>query len=205
MQKRLGRIFAVALIILVSVSWSLSTRAQTTDLERATFAGGCFWCMEKPFEALAGVTDVISGYTGGTVENPSYEQVSSGSTGHIESVQIIYDPQQIGYADLLDVYWRNVDPLDDGGQFCDRGEQYETRIFYHSDEQRRLAQQSKAAAEEELGEAIVTEIIPASSFYRAEDYHQNYYRTHPIRYRAYRFACGRDRRLQDVWGSAPAH
>ncbi|MGF1515162.1 MAG: peptide-methionine (S)-S-oxide reductase MsrA [Elainellaceae cyanobacterium] len=203
MQKRLSRLFAFVLILAASFSWSLATQAQTSDLNQATFAGGCFWCMEKPFEELAGVSEVISGYTGGEVENPTYEQVSSGTTGHIESVQITYDPQQVSYDELLEVYWPNVDPLDDGGQFCDRGGQYETKIFYHSEEQRQLAQASKAAAEEEIGKSIVTEIIPASTFYSAEDYHQNYYRTHPIRYRAYRFACGRDRRLEEVWGSSP--
>ncbi len=205
MQKRFSRFLILTLVVFISISWTLSTQAQTNNLDKATFAGGCFWCMEKPFEELSGVVETISGYTGGTTPNPSYEQVSSGTTGHIESVQVTYDPQQVSYPELLEVYWRNVDPLDDGGQFCDRGEQYETKIFYHDEEQQQLAEASKAAAAEEIGQALVTEIIPASTFYRAEDYHQNYYRTHPIRYRAYRFACGRDRRLEEVWGSAPSH
>ncbi|MEO0408026.1 MAG: peptide-methionine (S)-S-oxide reductase MsrA [Cyanobacteria bacterium P01_A01_bin.135] len=203
MQPRFGRFFALALATL-SLTWSLARpQPAAADTSVATFAGGCFWCMEKPFEQLDGVVDTISGYTGGSVENPSYGQVSQGWTGHIESVQVTYDPEQVTYDELLDVFWRNVDPLDDGGQFCDRGEQYETRIFYHGEQQRQLAEASKTEVAGELEEEIVTPILAAETFYPAEDYHQNYYRTHPVRYRAYRFACGRDRRLEAVWGEAP--
>ncbi|MGB3612786.1 MAG: peptide-methionine (S)-S-oxide reductase MsrA [Elainellaceae cyanobacterium] len=204
MHNRLSRFFALVLVALVSFTWPLASQAQTTTpaVDQATFAGGCFWCMEKPFDQLSGVIATTSGYTGGSVENPTYEQVSQGWTGHIESIQITYDPSQIGYGELLEVFWRTVDPLDDGGQFCDRGEQYETRVFYHNDEQRQLAEASKAAINDRLEEPIVTPIVPASTFYAAEDYHQNYYQTHPVRYRAYRFACGRDRRLEALWGSA---
>lgn len=204
MQSRFGRFFALAFAAAISLTWSVARMPPAAaDTSVATFAGGCFWCMEKPFEQLDGVIDTVSGYTGGSVENPSYEQVSQGWTGHIESVQVTYDPEQVSYDELLDVYWRNVDPLDDGGQFCDRGEQYETRIFVHDEEQRQRAEDSKTEVAAELEETIVTPILPAETFYAAEDYHQNYYRTHPVRYRAYRFACGRDRRLEAVWGEAP--
>ena len=172
------------------------------DSAQATFAGGCFWCMEHPFDELPGVLETTSGYTGGSVENPSYNQVSSGTTGHLESVQIDYDPEQISYDDLLDVYWRNVDPVDGGGQFCDRGSQYRPAIFYHDVEQQQLAEASRQALEDSgiLDQAIAAEIIAASEFYPAEDYHQNYYQTHPVRYKVYRYACGRDQRLSEVWG-----
>ena len=177
-------------------------------LAKATFAGGCFWCMEGPFDAVPGVVSTTSGYTGGTVKNPSYEMVSSGTTGHAESVEVAYDPKRVGYATLLDVYWHNVDPTDGGGQFCDRGNQYRTAIFYHDDEQRRLAEQSKRDLEAsgKLKAPIVTQIVPAGEFYPAEDDHQDYYRKNPIRYRFYRANCGRDRRLHDLWGdAAPRH
>ncbi|MFP5348895.1 MAG: peptide-methionine (S)-S-oxide reductase MsrA [Gammaproteobacteria bacterium] len=169
---------------------------------KATFAGGCFWCMEPPFDALPGVSATISGYTGGHRLNPKYEEVSSGRTGHIEALQIAYDPSKISYAQLLDVFWRNVDPLDGGGQFCDRGEQYTTAIFYHNDEQKRLAVQSKQKIAERLGRNIVTPIRPAAEFYAAEDYHQNYYQRNPLRYKYYRFSCGRDKRLEQLWGKS---
>ena len=176
-------------------------------LAHATFAGGCFWCMEGPFDHVPGVVSTTSGYTGGNVKKPSYEQVSSGATGHAESVDVVYDPAKVTYAQLLDVFWHNVDPLDGGGQFCDRGNQYRTAIFYHDDEQRRLAEQSKQALEAsgKLKKKIVTQIVPAGEFYAAEDYHQDYYLRNPIRYKYYRFNCGRDDRLKDLWGAAPAH
>lgn len=175
-------------------------------LARATFAGGCFWCMEPPFEKLAGVVEVVSGYTGGRVASPSYEQVSSGGTGHVEAVQVVYDPRKIGYAQLLDVFWRNVDPTTPDRQFCDVGEQYGTAIFYHDDEQRKLALASKERIErtKPFPEPIVTPIRPASEFYRAEEYHQDYYKKNPVRYRFYKFNCGRDQRLAKLWGRATA-
>ena len=173
----------------------------------ATFAGGCFWCMEPPYEKLPGVVAVVSGYTGGAKANPTYEQVSAGTTGHAEAVQVVYDPKKVTYEQLLDVFWHNVDPLDRGGQFCDRGNQYRTAIFYHDAEQQRLAEQSKEAldASGKLKKKIVTEIVPAGEFYAAEDYHQEYYIRNPIRYKYYRFNCGRDDRLKQLWGEAPAH
>lgn len=171
----------------------------------AIFAGGCFWCMEPPFDELPGVISTTSGYVGGRVVNPSYEQVSSGTTGHAEAVEIRYDPARVSYAKLLEVFWRNVDPLTANAQFCDGGEQYRSAIFYRDAEQRRLAEESKAAIEKKqrFSSPIVTQIVPASTFYPAEDYHQDYYKKNPVRYKFYRTSCGRDRRLKEVWGSAP--
>jgi peptide-methionine (S)-S-oxide reductase len=174
-----------------------------TDGSTATaiFAGGCFWCMEKPFDELPGVIETTSGYTGGTVENPTYQQVSAGGTGHVEAVQVTYDPSQVNYDQLLDVFWKNIDPVDHRGQFCDKGSQYRSAIFYQNDDQEAAAQQSKQAlAIAQFEQDIATEILPASTFYPAEDYHQNYYQTHPARYKIYRFACGRDQRLAEIWG-----
>jgi methionine-S-sulfoxide reductase len=158
--------------------------------------------MEPPFDAMEGVVSTVSGYTGGRVKNPSYEQVSSGGTGHLEAVQIEYDPEKVTYSKLLDVFWRNVDPTDIGGQFCDRGSQYRTAIFVHTEEQRLLAERSKADLEASgrLPKPIVTEIREASRFYAAEDYHQDYYKRNPIRYKFYRTRCGRDRVLEKLWG-----
>jgi peptide-methionine (S)-S-oxide reductase len=173
----------------------------------ATFAGGCFWCMEHPFDQLEGVVSVTSGYTGGRTANPTYEQVSSGTTGHAESVQVVYDPAKVSYEKLLDVFWHNIDPLTANAQFCDRGTQYRSAIFYHDDEQRRLAEASKRQLESSgrFTQPIATEIVAASAFYPAEEYHQHYYRKNPVRYRFYRWNCGRDQRLKEVWGAeAPA-
>ncbi len=170
-------------------------------LQSAAFAGGCFWCMVHPFDSLPGVALVTSGYTGGSVANPTYQQVSSGVTGHAESVRVDYDPKVISYQKLLDVYWRNVDPFDNGGQFCDRGLQYRTAIFFETDEQRQLAETSRHAMEQRFSRPIATEIVAAGPFYRAEAYHQNYYRENPLHYQFYRGRCGRDNRLQEVWGA----
>lgn len=177
--------------------------AQTPGhLEKATFAGGCFWCMEHPFDELPGVVSVTSGYTGGHKINPSYEEVSSGTTGHAESIQVIYDPAKIGYDKLLDVFWHNIDPLAKDRQFCDSGEQYRSAIFYHNEGQQRLALQSKKALEasKRFREPIATQIVAAGVFYPAEEYHQHYYKKNPIRYSYYRLSCGRDRRLKELWG-----
>ncbi len=176
-------------------------------LATATFAGGCFWCMEPPFDALDGVVSTTSGYTGGHAKNPTYEEVSAGGTGHAEAVRLVYDPRKIGYAELLDVFWHNIDPLDRGGQFCDKGSQYRSAVFYHDETQRRLAEASKRelGASKRFDRPIVTEIVPAAEFYLAEEYHQDYYRKHPIRYRFYRYTCGRDQRLAALWGEAAAH
>jgi peptide-methionine (S)-S-oxide reductase len=169
----------------------------------ATFAGGCFWCLEPPFDAIPGVVATTVGYTGGRTANPTYEEVCSGTTGHAEAIRIEYDPGRVGYRELLDVFWRNIDPLAEDRQFCDVGEQYRSAIFTHDDEQRRLAEATRSDLEKSgrLPGAIVTRIEPASTFYPAEDYHQDYYRKNPIRYKFYRAACGRDRRLKELWGS----
>jgi len=170
----------------------------------ATLAGGCFWCMEPPFDALEGVISTTSGYTGGHTKDPTYEEVSAGATGHAEAVQVVFDPKKVTYAKLLEVFWQNIDPLDQAGQFCDKGRQYRSAIFTHDDEQRRLAEQSKNALEDSrrFSWPIVTEIAPASPFYHAEEYHQDYYRKNPVRYKFYRWGCGRDQRLREVWGQA---
>jgi peptide-methionine (S)-S-oxide reductase len=176
-------------------------------LQKATFAGGCFWCMEHPFDELPGVVSVTSGYTGGQKKNPTYEEVSAGGTGHAESVQIVYDPAKIGYDKLLDRYWHNIDPTVKDRQFCDTGNQYRSAIFFHNEEQRRLAVQSKKALEasKPFKGPVLTEIVPASEFYPAEDYHQHYYKKNPIRYKYYRTRCGRDKRLKELWGDAAGH
>ena len=168
----------------------------------ATFAGGCFWCMEPPFDKTPGVVSTTSGYTGGTKVGATYREVSGGDTGHYEAVRIVYDPQKVSYETLLDVFWRNVDPLDAGGQFCDRGGEYRTAIFVHGPEQRRLAEQSKSAldASKRLPAPIVTQIVDARAFYVAEDYHQDYYLKNSAKYRFYRWNCGRDARLEQLWG-----
>jgi peptide-methionine (S)-S-oxide reductase len=184
------------------------TSAPAAGLARATFAGGCFWCMEPPFEKLVGVVSVTSGYTGGNVVDPTYEQVSSGRTGHAEAVEVVYDPKRVDYAALLDVYWRNVDPTVANRQFCDHGTQYRTAIFVHDAEQRRLAEASKAAhaaSPRFAGKPIVTPIADARAFYAAEGYHQDYYRRNPTRYNVYRWNCGRDRRLEEIWGAPAEH
>ena len=173
----------------------------------ATFAGGCFWCMEPPFDRLPGVTATISGYTGGRVANPSYEQVSSGTTGHAEAVQVIYDPKKVSYEKLLEVYWVNIDPTVKDRQFCDSGHQYRTAIFYNDDSQRKAAEASKAALEKSkpFREPIVTPIEMAGAFYPAEEYHQDYYKKNPVRYNFYRNGCGRDARLKQLWGDKASH
>jgi len=184
---------------------SVPTMGQHTKLEgkvaKATFAGGCFWCMEHPFDTLDGVVSTTSGYTGGHKVDPTYSEVSTGSTGHAEAVQIIYDPQKVTYQKLLEVYWKNTDPTISDAQFCDHGSQYRPEIFYHSEEQKQLAEISKKKIEETktFSQHIVTPITKASTFYPAENYHQNFYQTNSIRYKFYRLACGRDVRLAELW------
>ena len=172
------------------------------DRATATFAGGCFWCMESPFDKLGGVVSVTVGYTGGHTKNPTYEEVSAGGTGHAEAVQIVYDPSKISYRELLQVFWRNVDPLTKDAQFCDHGTQYRSAIFYHGQEQKKLAEASKRELEASgrFDRPVVTEIVPASEFWPAEEYHQHYYQKNPVRYKVYRFGCGRDQRLRQLWG-----
>jgi len=194
----------LAVMVATAVMAEGTGSAAAPKLETATFAGGCFWCMESPFDKLPGVVSVTVGYTGGATKNPTYEQVSAGGTGHAESVQILFDPKIIGYGRLLNVFWHNVDPTVEDRQFCDGGRQYRTAIFYHSEEQKRLAEQSKAAlgTTKSFPDPIVTEIVPAGTFYPAEEYHQHYYKKNPLRYKYYRLSCGRDKRLHDLWGSA---
>ena len=198
----------ILLLSLASLPALAADQAPTTEpgpgQAIATFAGGCFWCMEPPFDALDGVAATISGYTGGTVEAPSYEQVSAGGTGHAEALRVIYDPAKVSYAKLLEVFWHNIDPVTANRQFCDGGEQYRSAIFVHDDEQADAARESLEAlgASGRLPGPVVTEIAKAAAFYPAEDYHQDYYRKNPVRYQFYRFNCGRDDRLAELWGSS---
>ena len=198
---------AIATVLAGNDPMKKSTETATGKFEKATFAGGCFWCMEAPFDNLPGVVSVTSGYTGGTMKNPTYKQVSAGGTGHAEAVQIVYDPARIGYTKLLDVFWHNTDPTVSDRQFCDVGAQYRPGIFYHSEEQRLLALKSKEALEKSkpFKDPIVTEVTKAGEFYPAEEYHQHYYKKNPIRYRYYRNGCGRDQRLKELWGDAAGH
>jgi peptide-methionine (S)-S-oxide reductase len=193
-------IAGIALLALGVVAGVAS--AADDGLERATFAGGCFWCTESDFDKVPGVVSTTSGYTGGQSRDPTYEQVSAGRTGHAESVLIVYDPKKVTYERLLEVYWHSIDPTTPNAQFCDVGSQYRTAIFYHSEEQRKLAEASKAKLEKDkpFKAPIVTEIVPAKEFYVAEEYHQNYHTKNPIRYNFYRTGCGRDARLAQLWG-----
>jgi peptide-methionine (S)-S-oxide reductase len=195
----------LAAAILTGFALTGHTQAPKAAVAKATFAGGCFWCMEPPYDKLTGVISTTSGYIGGQKPNPTYEEVSSGRTGHAEAVQVVYDPKKVSYEQLLDVFWHNIDPTVKNQQFCDVGSQYRTGIFYHDDEQRRLAEASKAALEKSkpFKAPIVTEITRAGEFYPAEEYHQDYYLKNPVRYKFYRNGCGRDARLEQLWGRAP--
>jgi peptide-methionine (S)-S-oxide reductase len=194
--------FALLLLVI-----SLVSLADETHTEIATFAGGCFWCMEPPFDKVEGVISTTSGYTGGNKVNPTYKQVSAGNTGHAEAIQIEYDPAKVSYEDLLAVFWRNIDPTTPNRQFCDHGSQYRSGIFYHNDAQKSAAVKSlnKLNQTKPFDESIVTEITPASTFYPAEEYHQDYYQNNPLRYKYYRYVCGRDQRLEKLWGTSTAH
>lgn len=192
---------AVLFLVLGGLAHGAESSPGGTPLAKATFAGGCFWCMEPPYDELEGVTSTISGYTGGTKKNPTYEQVSAGTTGHTEAVEITYDPKKVSYEKLLDVFWRNIDPLTANAQFCDSGSQYRSAIFYHDQAQKTLAEASKKRVQSRFKQPIVTEIVQVSEFYPAEDYHQDYYKKNPIRYKVYRYSCGRDKRLQELWGA----
>jgi peptide-methionine (S)-S-oxide reductase len=186
---------------------TVASAAAQPALEHATFAGGCFWCMESPFESLPGVRSVTSGFSGGPEKNPTYNQVSAGLTGHAEAVDIVFDPAKISYERLLEVYWRNIDPTQKGGQFCDRGAQYRSAIFYRTPQQKTLAQKSRDAVvrSKRLKEPIVTELVAFHAFYPAEEYHQDYYKKNPEHYASYRKGCGRDERLRTLWGPAAGH
>ena len=203
---RLCRYLCAALLLLLGASFlsSSSQAAESDNPAKATFAGGCFWCMEEVFDSVPGVLSVTSGYTGGQLPNPSYAQVSAGQTGHTEAIEVLYDPAKVSYSKLLEVFWHNIDPTQKDGQFCDHGNQYRTAVFYHDETQKQLAEASKAQLQNTKpfqGE-IVTEIVPAGEFYPAEDYHQDYYLKNPLRYKFYRTTCGRDQRLQTLWGKA---
>ena len=199
--KRIGGL----LLLFGAFVFQSSQAADSANLAKATFAGGCFWCMEPPFDKLPGVVSTTSGYIGGKKLNPTYREVSDGETGHAEAVQIVYDPAKITYEQLLNVFWHNVDPTVIDQQFCDHGSQYRTGIFVHDDTQKKQAEASRVALmkSKPFKASIVTEIIVASTFYPAEDYHQDYYLKNPVKYKFYRFNCGRDARLKELWGEAP--
>ena len=193
--------------ILAGLMLALALPVQAQKLEKATFAAGCFWCTEEAFEKVPGVVSAVSGYTGGTVKNPSYEQVSSGRTGHAEAVEVTFDPAKVSYEQLLDVFWVNHDPTVTNRQFCDSGTQYRPAIFYLNDEQKRLAEASKAKWDKEkpFKQPILTEITKAGPFYPAEDYHQDYYKKNPLQYKFYVTGCGRYQRLDSLWGELRKH
>lgn len=196
----LGLVVAGGLAVMPLAAHSVTAASSA----KAYFAGGCFWCMEEAFEKVDGVTAVVSGYMGGSVADPSYEQVSSGRTGHAESVEVSYDPAKVSYQKLLDAFWRNVDPLTPNAQFCDHGTQYRSAIFYGSDEEKRLAEESKQAIEQSkrFAQPIVTQLAGATTFYPAEEYHQDFYKKNPVRYKFYKFNCGRAQRLESLWGAS---
>jgi len=189
----------IALVAASTVAIAQSPASAPTTA-KATFAGGCFWCVESDFDKVPGVTSTTSGYTGGSTVNPTYEEVGSGRTGHAESVEVVYDPTKVTYEQLLDTFWHNIDPLVKDRQFCDVGNEYRTAIFVHDAEQRRLAEASKKRVEAQLKARVYTEIVDAGPFYRAEEYHQDYYLKNPVRYKFYRWNCGRDQRLEEIWG-----
>ena len=199
--------YSVSVVVSLSLLCSLMLWPGNMDAgaavpAKAYFAGGCFWCMEEAFEQVEGVIEVVSGYMGGTVANPRYEQVSGGSTGHAESIEVSYDPVKVSYQKLLDVFWRNVDPITPNAQFCDHGSQYRSVVFYGTDEEQRQAEDSKAAIErsKRFPVPIATQLVKASVFYQAEDYHQDYYKKNPLRYKYYKYGCGRVQRLEALWG-----
>jgi len=201
MQKLVRRDVILALSLWAALGLRVMAQENLTPQSViATFAGGCFWCVEADSEKVPGVISAISGYTGGHTVNPTYEEVSRGGTGHAEAVEVVYDPAKLSYEKLLDVFWHNIDPLAKDQQFCDHGDQYRSAIFYHDDRQRLLAEGSKAAVAARFEQPIATEIVPAGPFYKAEEYHQKYYLKSPIRYKFYRFNCGRDARLEKLWG-----
>ena len=199
-----SRLVAYTLVWCIAMGSAISAQPANTATAtaKATFAGGCFWCMEPPYDKLPGVISTTSGYMGGKTKNPTYEQVTTGTTGHTEVVQVEYDPRKVTYAQLLEVFWRNIDPTQRDGQFCDQGSQYRSGIFYHDPEQQKLASASKSALEKNkpFKGDIVTEVTAAGEFYRAEAYHQDFYKKNPTRYKIYRSGCGRDARLQALWG-----
>ncbi len=201
-QRRLITLVTGLIAWLILANVPLTETPGASPSAKAYFAGGCFWCMEEAFEKVEGVVTVVSGYMGGTVANPTYEEVSDGRTGHAESVEVIYDPTKVTYQKLLDAFWHNVDPLTPNAQFCDHGTQYRSAIFYSSEEEKRLAEESKATIEQakKFPAPIMTQLAPAATFYPAEDYHQDYYKKNPLRYKYYKYGCGRANRLETLWG-----
>ena len=198
----IAALFVLACIGAFGFRPPMGQAADSRAMTKAYFAGGCFWCMEEVFEKIDGVAAVISGYMGGTVKNPSYEEVSAGGTGHAESIEVRYDPSKVSYGRLLEAFWRNVDPITANAQFCDHGTQYRAAIFYQNDEERQSAEDSKRAIEESkrFKEPIVTQVTMASDFYPAEEYHQDFYKKNPVRYKFYKYTCGRAQRLEALWG-----
>ncbi len=198
-------IFSFLMALLLAFPAFANPQTPPTGTELATFAGGCFWCMEAPVDSIKGVKSVTPGYTGGKTANPTYAEVSAGGSGHAEVVQIVFDPKVVSYEKLLEVFWRQIDPFRADAQFCDQGSQYRSGIFYENEAQKKLAEASKEALNKlpKFKGKIVTEITAASKFYPAEDYHQQYYKKNPVRYKYYRFSCGRDKRLEEIWGASP--
>lgn len=192
------------LAILSALAGAPAFAQDTTNRASAVFAGGCFWCVEEAFDPVPGVVATTSGYTGGTVENPTYEQVSGGGTGHYEAVKVEYDPAKVTYEQLLDVFWKNVDPFDPNGQFCDKGDSYLSAVFVSGDEEKRLAEASKTAVAARFDEPVATAILPEQAFYPAEDYHQDFYKKSSARYKYYKWGCGRVQRLEEIWGKPAA-
>jgi len=195
------RTYVTGLAVALALIAGMAMPAPAAERATAIFAGGCFWCVEADFDKLPGVISTTSGYTGGTVANPTYSQVSAGGTGHAEAVEVVYDPAKVTYARLLDYFWHHVDPTVKDHQFCDNGHQYRTAIFVANEEERKLAEASKQKVAKELGKTIYTEIDKAGPFYKAEDYHQDYYEKNPAKYKFYRWSCGRDQRIEQVWGA----
>jgi peptide-methionine (S)-S-oxide reductase len=205
-MRRLSALSFFIVALLFIGAWNLQAASQAAmdaTPGKAYFAGGCFWCMEEAFEKVEGVLSATSGYMGGTVANPSYEEVSAGRTGHAESVEVVYDPARVSYQKLLDAFWHNVDPITPNAQFCDHGSQYRSAIFFQTDEEKRASDTSKQAIEQSkrFKEPIVTQIVMASQFYPAEEYHQDFYKKNPVRYKFYKYNCGRTKRLEELWGS----
>jgi len=201
MMHMVTLLVSLAALLATTPAVAQASSQSPAQARTAVFAGGCFWCMEGPFEKLAGVSAVVSGYSGGRTTNPTYEQVTAGGTGHTEVVRVSYDPAKVSFATLLEIYWRNVDPFDGGGQFCDRGASYRPEIFVATEDERRIAEQSKTALEQRFGRPIAVRVTAAAPFYAAEGYHQDYYLRNPLRYKYYRNGCGRDARLDQVWGA----
>ena len=205
-MRRQAALTVLTVAIFIIGAWNVQSTSQAAadaTLGKAYFAGGCFWSMELAFEKVEGVLSVTSGYMGGTVANPSYEEVSAGRTGHAESVEVVYDPAKVSYQKLLDAFWRNVDPITPNAQFCDYGNEYRTAIFFQTDEEKRLSNASKLALEQSkrFKEPIVTQIVMASQFFPAEEYHQDFYKKNPVRYKFYQYNCGRAKRLEELWGN----